>query len=79
MIIFLQSSTDSSSGAVNPNPSSRYVFWAAEEGGYEVLFSHEFVGAFVVLTGEVAIGELVWVDALMSYAVRSIKNGERGA
>ena len=44
-----------------------------------MLFSHKFVGALLVLTGEVTISELDAVEALMSTTVGSIKNGERKA
>lgn len=37
--------------------------------GEDVLFSHEFLGAVLALANDVAIGELVVVEALMSSTV----------
>jgi len=42
-----------------------------------VLFSHIFVSVLLPLTGELAIGELVEVEVLMSATVWSIEDGER--
>ena len=80
---------ESGGGIVDPYPSARYVFGAAEEGigeseiapvypsnGEGVLFSHKFVGALLTLASEVAIGELVAVEVLMGTTVRSVKDGE---
>ena len=80
---------DSGGGVVDPYPSASRVFGAAEEGigesgvapvypsnGEGVLLSHKFVGALLTLAGEVATGELVAVEVLMSTTVRSIKDGE---
>ena len=80
---------DSSSGVVDPYPSTSRVFGAAEEGigesgiapvypsnGEGVLFSHKFVGALLTFASEVAISELVAVEVLMGATVRSIKDGE---
>ena len=66
---------DSGGGVVDPYPSARRVFGAAEEGigesgiapvypsnGEGVLFSHKFVGPLLTLAIEVAIGELVAVE-----------------
>ena len=36
---------------------------------HDVLFSHKFISALLALTGEVAIDELVAVEALMSATV----------
>ena len=44
--------------------------------GEGVLFSHNFVGALLAFTSEVAIGELIAVEVLMGTTVRSIKDGE---
>ena len=40
-----------------------------------MLFSHKFVGALLTLASEVAIGELIAVEALVGTTVRSIKDG----
>lgn len=42
-----------------------------------MLFSHKFVSALLVLTCEVAVGELIAVEDLMSATVNKIKDGER--
>ena len=44
--------------------------------GEGVLFSHNFIGALLAFASEVAIGELIAVEALMGTTVRSIKDGE---
>ena len=44
--------------------------------GEGVLFSHNFIGALLAFASEVAIGELIAVEALMGTTVRSIKGGE---
>ena len=44
-----------------------------------MLFRHKFVSSMLALTGEVAVGELVAVKALMSTTVWTIKDGEREA
>ena len=80
---------DSGGGIVDPYPSASRVFGAAEAGIEEsgvapvypsnsegVLFSHEFVGALLMLASEVAISELVAVEVLMDTTVRSIKDVE---
>lgn len=43
------------------------------------MFSHKFVGESLVLAGEVVMGELVAVQALMSAGVWSIENGKTKA
>ena len=44
--------------------------------GEGVLFSHNFIGALLAFASEVAIGELIAVEALMDTTVRSFKDGE---
>ena len=41
-----------------------------------MLFSHNSIGALLSVASEVAIGELIAVEALMGTTVRSIKDGE---
>ena len=41
-----------------------------------VLFMHELVGALLAFSGEVAIGEMVTVKALMGSTVGAIEDGE---
>ena len=80
---------DSGGGIVDPYPSASRVFGAAEKSigesgvapidpsdGEGVLFSHNFIGALLVFASEVAIGELIAVEALMDTTVRSFKDGE---
>ena len=74
--------SESGGGIVDLNPSTRYIFRAMEESigegrisaidssnGEGRLFSHKVVSALPGLMGEVAIGELVAVEALMSTTV----------
>ena len=81
--------SDSGGSVVDPNPSTRCVSRAAEEGVGEsgvatvdagdrqgMLFSHEFVRSLLTFAGQVAVGELVAVKTLVSTAVRAIKDGE---
>ena len=44
--------------------------------GEGVLFSHNFIGALLAFASEVAICELIAIEALMGTTVRSIKDGE---
>ena len=44
--------------------------------GEGVLFSHNFKGALLAFASEVAIGELVAIEALTDTTVRSFDNGE---
>ena len=80
---------DSGGGVVNPYPSASRVFGATEKGigesgvapidpsdGEGVLFPHDFIGAFLAFASEVAIGELIAVEALMDTTVRPFKDGE---
>ena len=70
------------SGVVNPHPSAGYVSGTAEEGVGEsrvstvdagdrqgVLFPHKFVRSLLAFAGEVAVRELVAVEALVSTTV----------
>ena len=81
--------TDSGGGIVNPYPSASCVFGASEKSIEEsgvapiypsnsegVLFSHNFIDALLAFASEVAIGELIAVEALMGTTARSIKDGE---
>ena len=81
--------TDDGGGIVDPYPSASRVFGATEKSigesgvapidpsdGESVLFSHNFIGALLAFASEVAIGELIAVEALMDTAVRSFKDGE---
>ena len=43
-----------------------------------MLFTHELVGALLPFSGEVAIGEMVAVKALVDSAVGAIEDGEGG-
>ena len=80
---------DSGGGIVDPCLSASRVFEATEKSigesgvasidpsnGEDVLFSHNFIGALLSVTSEVAIGELIAIEALMGTTVRSIKDGE---
>ena len=81
--------TDSGGGIVDPYPSASRLFGATEKSigesgvapiypgnGEGVLFSHSFIGVLLSVAKEVAIGELIAVEALMGATVRSIKDGE---
>ena len=80
---------DSGGGIVDPYPPASRVFGATEKSigesgvapvdpsnGEGVLFSHNFIGTLLAFASEVAIGELIAVEALMDTTVRSIKDGE---
>ena len=80
--VFPPSLSDSGGGIIDPDLSTRYIFGAAEEGvGWSgvaavnagdrqgVLFAHEFVCSLLTLAGEVAVGELVAVKALVGTTV----------
>lgn len=77
-------------GGVNSSLTPSHVFGATKEGigeggvlpaytsnGEGMLLSHDFVGALLALAVEVAIGELVMVEALLNAAVWSMIGGER--
>ena len=74
---------------VYPYPATCHEFGAAEKHVREcrdasvyarncvgVLFTHELVGALLSFSGEIAIGEMVVVKALMGFAVGAIEDGE---
>ena len=74
--------SDCGSGVVNPNPFTRCVSRTAEESVREgrvstidagdrqgVLFPHKFVRTLLAFAGEVTVGELVAVEALVSATV----------
>ena len=44
-----------------------------------MLFAHNFIGALLSVASEVAIGELIAIEALMDTTVRSFKDGEEEA
>ena len=81
--------SDGGGGIIDPYPSTRCIVRPAEEGVRQggvaavnagdrqcVLFAHEFIGSLLSLAGEVAVGELVAVKALVSTTVGSIEDGE---
>ena len=80
---------DSGGGIVNSYPISSRVFGAADKSigesgvapidpsnGESVLLAHNFIGALLSVAREVAIGELIAIEALMGTTVRAIKDGE---
>ena len=80
---------NSGGGIVDPYPSASRVFGATEKSigesgvapihpsnGEGVLFVHNFIDALLSVASEVAIGELIAIEALMGTTVRSIKDGE---
>ena len=80
---------DSGGGVVDPYSSASRVFGATDKSigesgvarvdpsdGEGVLFSHDFIGALLAFASEVAIGELIAVEALMDTTARSFKDGE---
>ena len=80
--LFPRSLSDGGGGVIDPDPSTRYIFGAAEEGVREggvatvnagdrqsVLLAHEFICSLLSVAGEVAVGELVAVKALVSTTV----------
>ena len=80
---------NSGGGIVDPYPSASRIFRATgksigESGvapidpsnGEGVLFAHDFIGASLSVASEVAIGELVAIEALMGTTIRSFEDGE---
>ena len=80
---------DSGGGIVDPYPPASRVFGATKNSigesgvapidpsnGEGVLFAHNFIGALLSVAREVAIGELIAIEALMVTTVRTIKDGE---
>ena len=74
--------SDGGGGVIDPDPSTRCIFGAAEEGVGKggdaavdagdrqgVLFTYKFVSSLLALTGEVTVSELVAVKALMSTTI----------
>ena len=41
-----------------------------------MLFAHDFIGASLSVASEVAIGELIAIEALMGPTIRSFEDGE---
>ena len=83
---------DSGGGIVDPYPSASHVFGATEKSiresgvapigpsnGEGVLFAHDFISASLSVASEVAVGELIAIEALMATSVRSFEDGERKA
>ena len=83
---------DSGGGIVDPYPSASHVFGATEESigesgvapidpsnGEGVVFVHDFIRASLSVASEVAVGELIAIEALMATSVRSVEDGEREA
>ena len=79
----------SGGGVIDPYSSASSLFGAAEEGigesgvvpvypnnGEGVLFSLKFIGALSAFASEVAIGELIAVEALVDTTLRSFNDGE---
>ena len=86
---FAQALSYDGGGVVHPYPATGHVFGAAEKCVREgrvspvytsdcgsVLFTHEFVGALLPFSGNVTIGEMVAVEALMDPAVGTVEDGE---
>ena len=84
--------TDSGGGVVDPYPFASRVFGATEKSivesgvapidssnGEGVLFAYNFIGALLSVASEVAIGELIAIEALMGTTVRSFEDGKREA
>ena len=80
---------DSGGGIVDPYPSASRVFGAAEKSigesgvapidpsnGEGVLFAHDFISASLSVASEVAVDELIAIEALMVTTVRSFEDGE---
>ena len=80
---------NSGGGIVDPYPSASRVVGATEKSigesgvspidssnGESVLFAHNFIGALLPVAREVALGELIAIEALMDTTVRSLKDGE---
>ena len=74
---------------VYPYPATGYVFGSAEKRVREgrvapvyasncegVLFTHELVGTLLPFSGEIAIGKVVAVKALVGSSVKAAKDGE---
>ena len=86
---FAQSLSRCDGCVLHPYPASSNVFGSAQErvreGGVApvdagncegVLFANELVGSLLSFTGEIAIGEMVVVKALVSSAGGAVEDGE---
>ena len=80
---------DSGGGIVDPYPSASRVFGATEKSigesggapidpsnGEGVLLAHDFIGALLSVASEVALGELIAIEALIGTTVRAINDSE---
>ena len=80
---------DSGGGIVDSYPSASRVFRATEKSigesgvapidpsnGERVLLAHDFISAPLSVASEVAVGELIAIEALMATTVRSFEDGE---
>ena len=88
---FAQSSSYGGGGVVYSYPAAGHVFGAANKrvregrvspfytSDCEVLLMPELVGALLPLSGKVAIGGMVEVEALVASAVGVIQDGEEEA
>ena len=85
----MRSLSSGGGGVVHLYPTAGHIFGAAKKCVREgrvssvytsncesVLFTHKFVGVLLSFTGEVAIGELVPVQALVASAVGAVEDGE---
>ena len=76
-------------GVVYPYPTAGHTFGTAKKRVREVrvssvytsncesvLFTHKLVGVLLSFTGEVAIGEMARVKALVASAVGAVEDGE---
>ena len=83
---------DGGGGIVDPYPSASHVFGTTEKSigesgvapinpsnGEGVLFAHNFISTTWSVASEVAVGELIAIEALMATSVRSFEDGERKA
>ena len=83
---------DSGGGIVDSYPSASQVFGTTEKSigesgvtptdpcnGKGVLFAHEFISALLSVASEVAVGELIAIEALIATSVRSFEDGKRKA
>ena len=86
---FAQSLSGCGGCVVYPYPASSYVFWSAQERVREgrvapvdasncegVVFAHELVGSLLPFTGEIVIGEMVAVKAVVGSAVGAVEDGD---
>ena len=89
---FAQSFSYGGGGVVYPYPTTGHIFGTVKKRVRDgrvssvytsncesVLFTHKLVGVLLSFSGEVAIGEMVAVKALMGSAVGAVEDGEGGA